>query len=111
MNKGEYFSDEQCHILELLNTVSDPEVSVARVRVLPGVTTRWHFLRGITERYLMLEGQGVAEVGDDLRIEALPGDVITIPAGVWQRITNNGDGELVFLAVCTPRFDPELYVE
>ena len=54
----EYFFEENCYITELLNTEADPDVSVARVRVLTGVTTQWHTLTGTTERYLILEGTG-----------------------------------------------------
>ena len=32
------------------------------------------------------------------------GDVVNIPAGVQQQITNVGAEDLVFLCVCTPRF-------
>jgi len=34
-----------------------------------------------------------------------------IPPSVRQRITNVGDSDLVFLAICTPRFRPEAYEE
>jgi hypothetical protein len=52
---SEYYTEERCYITELSNTPNDPDVSIARARVLPGVTTRWHRLRATTERYLMLE--------------------------------------------------------
>jgi mannose-6-phosphate isomerase-like protein (cupin superfamily) len=38
-------------------------------------------------------------------------DVVSIPAGVRQRISNTGIDDLVFLAICTPRFVKENYVE
>ena len=60
----EYFFAEGCFITEWWNAPADPDVSVARARVEPGVTTRWHRLRGVVERYLILEGQGRVEVGD-----------------------------------------------
>jgi mannose-6-phosphate isomerase-like protein (cupin superfamily) len=107
----EYFFGENCYITEMLNTEADPDVSVARVRVLPGVTTRWHLLNGITERYLILAGTGRAEVGDDAPIVVLPGERVNIPPGIRQRITNIGEGDLIFLAVCTPRFEVEKYLE
>ena len=59
----EYFFAEGCFITEWWNSTADAAVSVARARVEPGVTTRWHRLRGVTERYLILEGQGRVEVG------------------------------------------------
>jgi len=107
----EYFFEENCFITELLNSPSDPLVSVARARVLPGETTRWHALTGIVERYLILEGSGSVGVGDDPPREVHPGDTVTIPPGTPQRITNTGNTDLIFLAVCTPRFVSERYVE
>ena len=105
----EYYSDEGCFITELQNDAADADVSVARVRVAIGTRTRWHRLAGITERYLVLEGQGEVETGDAGAREVGPGDVVVIPAAVRQRIANTGDRDLVFLAVCTPRFEPAAY--
>ncbi|MGO1001331.1 hypothetical protein [Lysobacter sp. CA196] len=34
---------------------------------------------------------------------------MVIPPGVPQRIANLGDGDLLFLAICTPRFEPGNY--
>jgi mannose-6-phosphate isomerase-like protein (cupin superfamily) len=77
--------------------------------VEPGVGTRLHRLTGITERYLILSGLGRVEVeGLPARVVA-PGDFVYIPAGRGQRITNTGEHDLVFLAICTPRFIPAAY--
>ena len=38
-----------------------------------------------------------------------PGDVVIIPAQCAQRITNVGEADLVFLAICTPRFVSDAY--
>ena len=100
---------EGCCITEGWNTPADAEVSVARVRVEPGATTRWHRLRGATERYVILEGRGRVEVGDLPPEDIGPGAVVLVPPGVRQRITNIGDADLVFLAVCTPRFTRTVY--
>lgn len=105
----EAFIDEGCHILELSNDENDPAMSIARSRVEPGVTTRWHRVRGVVERYVILDGTGRAEVGDLPPQEVQAGDVLLIPPSVRQRIANIGEGDLVFLAICTPRFRPELY--
>jgi len=104
--QDEYWFREGCHITEWSNSEVDPEVSIARARVEPSRTTRWHRLAGTTERYVILAGRGRAEVGDST-IEASVGDVVVIPPGQPQRITNIGADDLVFLAVCTPRFQPE----
>jgi mannose-6-phosphate isomerase-like protein (cupin superfamily) len=100
---------EGCHINELSNSDADPAVSIARARVAPGVTTRWHRLAGTTERYVLISGKGRVEVGE-LPAQAVgPGDVVLIPPGCRQRIACLGDEELIFLAICTPRFRPEAY--
>jgi len=109
MTPKEYYFEENCYITELLNNPLDPAVSVARVRVLLHETTKWHHLEGITERYLILEGTGLAEVGDDQSPLVVPGDTVVIPPGIRQRITNTGTGDLIFLAVCTPRFENGQY--
>lgn len=105
----EYLSTEGCYIQELSNSTDDEAVSIARARVLPGVTTRWHRLAGTTERYVIVSGSGSVELG------ALPprtvgeGDVVIIPPSIAQRITNTGTTDLIFLAICTPRFDWDVY--
>ena len=106
---AESFFVEGCFITEWWNTSADETVSVARARVEPGVTTRWHRLRGVTERYVILEGRGRVEVGDLPPEDVGPGAVVLIPPGVRQRITNTGEADLLFLAVCTPRFTRAVY--
>lgn len=106
---GEYFFEEGCFITELFNSSEDPELSVARARVLSGVTTRWHRLHGTTERYVMLAGRGRVEVGEEPPKEVGAGEVVRIPPMCRQRITNVGKEDLVFLAICTPRFRRENY--
>lgn len=107
--KAEYFFREGCYINEWWNHPADPGLSVARARVKPGVTTRLHRLHGATERYMILEGRGRMEVEGLEPEEVGPGDVVLIAPGSLQRITNTGAADLVFLAVCTPRFRPEIY--
>ncbi len=107
--EGEFFIEEGCHILEMANAPDDPAVSIARARVEPGLTTRWHRLKGVAERYCLLRGRGLVEVGSLAPQEVTEGDVVLIPAGCPQRITNTGEEDLVFLAICTPRFSTEIY--
>jgi len=106
---NEYYFEEGCYILELSNTPDDPACSIARARLEPGQATRWHRLHGITERYVILEGEGLAELERAESRKLGPGDVIVIQPGQDQRITNLAAVDLVFLAVCTPRFIPEAY--
>ena len=37
------------------------------------------------------------------------GDIVLIPPMCRQRITNTGSDDLIFLAICTPRFINEAY--
>jgi mannose-6-phosphate isomerase-like protein (cupin superfamily) len=92
-------------------TQDDPGCSVARARVEPGITTRFHLLKGTIERYVILEGSGMMEVGDDQPCQVNPMDVVTIPAQIKQRITNTGTNPLIFLCICTPGFDPDNYMD
>lgn len=106
---AEFHTPEDCWILELSNSPADPQLSIARARVAPGVTTRWHRVRGTAERYVIVEGTGQVEVADLPPREVGAGDVVLIPPGARQRIANSGARDLVFLAICTPRFVPEAY--
>lgn len=109
--EAEYYFKEGCHILEMSNSASDAALSIARARVAPGVSTRWHRLTGIVERYVITAGQGLVEVGDLPATTVTAGDVVIIPAGCRQRITNDGDEDLLFLALCTPRFTTAAYID
>ena len=105
----EYWFEEGCYIIEVASDAEDEQLSIARARVLPGGTTAWHQLTGVTERYLMISGSGRVEVGDELCEQVGPGDVVRIPAGVKQRITNTGKDDLIFYAICSPPFAKECY--
>lgn len=105
----EYWFREGCHILELSNTPADAAVSIARARVAPGQRTRWHRLVATTERYVILDGEGRVEVGNLPPQTVVAGSVVVIPPLCRQRITNTGDSDLTFLAICSPRFLPENY--
>ena len=122
-DRPESWFEEGCYITECLNIPADAALSVARARVPPRTTTRRHRLDGIVERYVILSGRGLVEIGggsddggqatDDTATvaELGPGDIAVIPAGVSQRITNLAASDLVFLAICTPRFIHEAYCD
>lgn len=105
----EFLTAEGCYIIETYNQPADESMSIARARVSEGVRTAWHVLDGITERYVIAAGSGQVEVGDLPASEVATGDVVIIPPGVRQRITNTGRGDLIFYCVCTPRFQTADY--
>ena len=107
---AEYYFKEGCYILEMINSVDDPALSIARARVTSGVTTRLHALKGTAERYYILSGTGLVRVGE-LTQNVVEGDVVCIAPGAAQQITNTSDVDLTFLALCTPRFEADNYQE
>ena len=106
--KPEVWTEERCYITELINEPAWPEFSLARCRVEPGVTTQLHAL-SVHEIYLIRQGAGLMSVGDQEPFSVEPGDSVTIPKHVAQRITNTGNTDLVFDCVCSPRFFPACY--
>lgn len=108
-HSDEFYTQEKCYITELSNTSDDPDVSIARARVEPGVTTRWHRLADTVERYYIVEGKGRVEVGQLPPQDVTTGAIVLIPPMCRQRITNTGTEDLIFLAICTPRFSNDVY--
>ncbi|MGD0644170.1 MAG: cupin domain-containing protein [Candidatus Bathyarchaeia archaeon] len=105
---SEYLTSERSFIAE---NHSSGGISVASARVKPGVTTVAHYLKGVDEIYLVTGGRGKVNVGDFEPTEVGAGDVIAIPAGTSQRITNIGKTDLVFYCICTPKFTSECYFD
>jgi mannose-6-phosphate isomerase-like protein (cupin superfamily) len=102
----ESLTPERCFVVE---NYSDELVSIARARVKPGVTTIPHHLKETTEIYIIDRGRGKVIIGSLQPTEVAAGDVVVIPAGISQRITNIGKTDLVFHCVCTPRFTQDCY--
>lgn len=105
----EYYFEEGCFILELSNTAQDPQLSIARARLKTGKSTRLHRLSNLIERYVILSGQGSVEVAELPAQTVSAGNVVIIPPHCAQKITNTGEDDLVFLALCTPRFEKQFY--
>ena len=106
--KPERWTSERCYIREIINDADLPEVSLARCRVEPGVTTQLHKL-SVHEVYVIEEGNGLMTVGDSAPFTIGPGDTVTIAKHVPQCVQNTGDGDLVFVCVCAPKFSQECY--
>ena len=108
-SSAEFWTDERCYITELCNTPEAGDASLAIARVEPGITTQLHALTETTEVYVVIEGQGLMEVGGE-SFPIAAGDQVVIPPGVSQRVTVTSDTDLRFYCLCTPRFKPGCYV-
>ena len=106
----EVFTREKCHIIELLNDPHIPNLSLATARVEPNITTELHKLE-VDEAYYILKGMGHMEIDGKSVGKVEVGDVIYISKGRSQQITNAGSVDLLFLCICSPRFEPEKYHE
>ncbi len=104
---NEYLTLEGCFIAE---NFSDKDVSIARATVNPGISTMPHHLKGVQEIYLITSGQAKVTVGSLEPADLGVGDVVIIPPGMSQKITNIGKTDLVFYCICTPRFTEACYV-
>jgi len=111
-NLKEYLTPERCYIFENWGiSTGDEKVSIARARVKPGFSTKTHHLEGVQEIYLITEGIGKVQVGNVKPSEVTVGDVIVIPAGISQKITNIGKTDLIFHCICTPAFTQSCYFD
>ncbi|MCW4009124.1 MAG: cupin domain-containing protein [Candidatus Bathyarchaeota archaeon] len=107
----EYMMPERCYIYENWGWVSakDKDLSIARARIPPGVTSKAHHLEGVQEIYLITQGKGRVYVGDLEPTEVTQGDVVVIPAGISQKIANISETDLIFYCICTPSFTESCY--
>ena len=107
-SSSEFYLEERCFITEILNSDQHPDVSISKARVEPGVTTVLHRLKNTDEKYYLLSGKGRMEIDGEVS-DVNTGDLVMIPANAHQRITNIGTDDLIFLCVCTPRFEMKNY--
>lgn len=106
----EYYFKEGCFIEEWHNSDADPSCSVARVRVEAKQLTKLHSLSETTERYVILAGSATVTVGEK-NWQVGEGDVVVIDPDQPQKIRNDLPSDLIFLAICTPRFSVSNYQE
>jgi mannose-6-phosphate isomerase-like protein (cupin superfamily) len=107
----ESLTPERCFVFDNWGLVSsgDKTVSIARARVEPGVTTKVHHLEGVQEIYLIAKGKGKVQIGGLEPDEVTEGDIVIIPQGTSQKITNIGKTDLIFYCICTPAFTQDCY--
>ena len=75
-----------------------------------GISTQLHAVKNTVERYIIIDGEGEVEINHQAPIKVGALDVVTIPVGQPQKITNTGTKTLAFLCICTPRFKQENYI-
>jgi mannose-6-phosphate isomerase-like protein (cupin superfamily) len=108
-NNPEKYFEEKCFITEILNSEEYPGMSISKARVNPGVTTVLHWLNNTEEKYFVLLGKGEMEIDGELFGTVQAGDLVIIPMNSTQRIKNIGSDDLIFICICTPRFEIKNY--
>jgi mannose-6-phosphate isomerase-like protein (cupin superfamily) len=80
--------------------------SIAEITIPPGGSALPHFHRETEESYLILAGVATMQINDKpFELEA--GEAVLIEPNEVHQITNNGEENLLFLAVCVPAWQPE----
>ena len=105
----EFYTEEKCFITEILNRADYNNFSLAQARVEPGVTTVVHTLKDTDEAYYILSGKGEMEIDGKITGTVGEKDLVFIPRNTTQRITNTASRDLVFLCICSPRFEISNY--
>jgi mannose-6-phosphate isomerase-like protein (cupin superfamily) len=108
-SKQEKYFEEDCFITEMLDSEEYPDMSIAKARVNPGVTTVLHWVNNTEEKYYILSGSGEMEIDGKIIGIVQAGDLVLIPKNVTQRIKNIGAEDLIFICICTPRFEAKNY--
>ena len=103
----ENFIAEGCFIRELFKS-TDGLVSFADARLSPGQRTENHFLNA-DEYYYIRSGTADMYLNGVLTGSVRSGDLVRIKRHEAQYIHNTGPEELIFLCVCLPAFQPEIY--
>ena len=58
---------------------------------------------------MIIEGEGSVQLSSLAPKKVRVGNVVVIPALCSQKISNTGANDLIFLAICTPRFETKNY--
>lgn len=93
-------------VMELINpqTCSLDTLSIARVRVEPGVRAEPHWHERTEEVYYVISGCATAYL-DEERFELGAGDALFIPRGSVHNLENRTEHPIDYLAISTPAYD------
>ena len=86
--------------------------SVALITLAVGKACLKHYHPQAEESYILLSGTALVTIGEE-SAELHEGDCVVIPSPQVHQITNIGENELRFLAVCVPPWTPDnsVYVD
>jgi len=73
-----------------------------RVRLAPGKSIGLHNTKGNEELLVFLAGRGVAQIGEDVRLEVGVGQVTYIPPQTAHDIVNTGTEPLIYVFCVAP---------
>lgn len=95
-------------IAEMIGTAAGDNAnhSLARIIIPPGKSSSSHYHKISQETYFILKGEGSMTINNQ-DFTLLPGQACWIEAGEVHQIKNNGETELVFIAICAPAWVPE----
>jgi mannose-6-phosphate isomerase-like protein (cupin superfamily) len=80
--------------------------SLAQAKLLPGASSYPHVLENQSELYIFIQGSAKVFVGQEESL-AEAGDIVWVPPGVRQSVTNIGTTELIFFCVVDPPWQKE----
>ncbi|MHA2047080.1 MAG: cupin domain-containing protein [Candidatus Thorarchaeota archaeon] len=80
--------------------------SLAHASLPPGKTSLPHRFKSASEVYYILKGEGLMHIDDETE-QVGSGDTIYIPPQGVQAIENTGDGNLEFLCIVYPEWQPD----
>ena len=101
---AEIVAADDCRLRELVHPdrdSADVPYSLAVAYVEPGASTATHRLTEEDELYYFVEGSGSMRVADRT-YEVAAGDMIVVPRGRSQALTNTGSERLRWLNVVSP---------
>jgi mannose-6-phosphate isomerase-like protein (cupin superfamily) len=95
-------------IAEVLGTAvgDNSNHSLARIVLPPGKSSSLHYHKISQETYFILKGEGQMQVNDK-HFTLLPGQACWIESGENHQIHNEGETDLVFMAICVPAWVPD----
>ncbi|HEV8573642.1 MAG TPA: cupin domain-containing protein [Dehalococcoidia bacterium] len=94
------------HLLLGREQFGSKNLAITWVEGAPGSMQAVHGHPDNEQVYVIVRGQGVMQVGDDMQ-EVGEGTLVFIPPGAAHAIKNTGDEPLVFVSATSPPFDPK----